>query len=194
MKQNRNFGKLENGTLTYAPIPLKVVTHHHDEEDVPIIDPETGEPTGETEHIVRDWDTVEVKLHPTADDYAQMGWLPVVDNPPPESPIEGWHYKLIGWCESGGKIMHQYVLEKDPPPAPRTFSKLKCVAALMQAGVWAEVKAWIEQAGLYDLYLAAQDFREDNEYFVTGKTQLMASLGWTEEQAEAILQKCVIGY
>ena len=47
--------------------------------------------------------------------------------------------------------------------------------------------------GLYDLYLAAQDFREDNEYFVRGKTALIEALSLTEEQVEAILQKCVIG-
>lgn len=75
----------------------------------------------------------------------------------------------------------------------RRFSKLKVVAALMEAGVWREVKDYIEGAGLYDLYLAAQDFREDNPYFVRGKAQLMTSLGWTEEQAEAILAQCVTG-
>ena len=78
------------------------------------------------------------------------------------------------------------------PPVP-TYSKMKCVMALTKLGVWPQVKAWIESQGLYDLYLAAQDFREDNPYFVSGKAQLMASLGWTEEQAEALLAKCVIG-
>lgn len=63
---------------------------------------------------------------------------------------------------------------------PRTFSKLKCIEALMKEGVWSEVKKWIEDSGLYDLYLAAQDFKEDNEYFVIGKTQLQQKLGWDD--------------
>lgn len=73
------------------------------------------------------------------------------------------------------------------PPAPRTFSKLKCVAALIEAGLWPQVKAWIESAGLYDLYLAAQDFREDNEYFTAGKSRLQADLGLADEKVEEIL-------
>lgn len=72
-------------------------------------------------------------------------------------------------------------------PAPRTFSKLRIVAALMEAGVWSRVKAFIEQQGLYDLYLAAQDFREDNEYFVRGRTALQVELGWDDAQVEAVL-------
>jgi hypothetical protein len=87
----------------------------------------------------------------------------------------------------------QWILVDAPPPPPRTFSKLRIVAALTNAGVWAQVKAYIEREGLYDLYLAAQDFREDNPYFISGKAQLMASLGWTEERAEALLSQCVIG-
>ena len=56
MKLNRNFAKLKpDGTLEFCPIPLTVVTHHHEEWDEPVLDPETGEPTGETEHKTRDW-------------------------------------------------------------------------------------------------------------------------------------------
>lgn len=75
----------------------------------------------------------------------------------------------------------------DVIPAPRTFSKLRIVAALTNAGVWSQVKAYIEREGLYDLYLAAQDFREDNEYFTQGKTALQTALEWTDEQVEAVL-------
>lgn len=192
MKLNRNFGKLENETLTYAPAILRVVTHHHEEYDEPIIDPETGEPTGETEHKSRDYDTYETKMWPTAEDYAKMGWLRVVDKPPSEEPQEGFHWEAKGWVNLDGAIRRVYEQVANPPAPPRVFSKMKCVAALMEAGVWHEVKNYIEGAGLYDLYLAAQDFREDNPYFVSGKAQLMASLGWTEEQAEAILSQCVI--
>lgn len=81
-------------------------------------------------------------------------------------------------------------MDRDPS-APRVFSKLKLEAALMEAGVWAQVKAWIEVNGLYDLYLAAQEFAEDNEYFATGRTALQSALGWTDEQVEALLAKCV---
>lgn len=141
--------------------------------------------------IVIDGRTV---LGPKDKHYEAAGYLPVVDEPPSEPAPEGYHYEARGYAEDESRIWRVYEAVVNPPPAPRVFSKLKCVAALMEAGVWHEVKNYIEGAGLYDLYLAAQDFREDNPYFVSGKAQLMASLGWTEEQAEAILAKCVIGY
>lgn len=133
-------------------------------------------------------------IHPTAEDYAKAGYLPLSPDYPVDPP-EGKHYEQTDKIEPNGENGYRwvYALVDNPPPAPRVFSKLKCVAALMEAGVWQEVKGYIEGAGLYDLYLAAQDFREDNPYFVSGKAQLMASLGWTEEQAEALLAKCVIG-
>ncbi len=73
----------------------------------------------------------------------------------------------------------------------RTFSKMKCVVALMSVGVWPQVKAWLEANNLYDLYLAAQNFREDDAYFLQGKAALQALLGWTDEQVETLLAQCV---
>ena len=134
-------------------------------------------------------------LAPKAVHYATAGYLPLSPDAPVDPP-QGKHYERTDKIEPNGDDGYRwvYALVDNPPPAPRVFSKLKCVAALMEAGVWQEVKNYIESAGLYDLYLAAQDFREDNQYFVSGKAQLMASLGWTEEQAEALLAKCVIDY
>lgn len=74
----------------------------------------------------------------------------------------------------------------------RTFSKRKCVAALKREGVWDQVKAWIVAADLYDEYLAAQDFREDDPDFAAGKAALKAQLGWPDEKVEAILAACIL--
>lgn len=78
------------------------------------------------------------------------------------------------------------------PPPFRTFSKLRLVQALMSAGLWAQVKSWIEAQGLTDLYLAAQVFTDDNEYFTTGVTALKQALGVTDEQVEAILAQALV--
>ena len=44
MNHNRNFGKLKSETeIEYGPVPLTVVTHHHEEYDVPVFDLETGD-------------------------------------------------------------------------------------------------------------------------------------------------------
>ena len=39
-KENRNFAKLDpdTGTPIFCPIPLIVVTHHHEEWDAPVLD------------------------------------------------------------------------------------------------------------------------------------------------------------
>lgn len=120
------------------------------------------------------------------------GYLPLSPDWPVDPP-EGKHYERTDKIEPNGDGGYRwvYALVDNPPPAPRTFSKLKVVAALTSAGVWPQVKAWIEANGLYDLYLAAQDFAEDNEYFVSGRAALAASLGWTDEQVEALLSQCV---
>lgn len=74
----------------------------------------------------------------------------------------------------------------------RTFSKRKCVVALKREGVWEQVKAWIVAADLYDEYLAAQDFKEDDHDFVAGKAALKAQLGWTDEKVESVLATCIL--
>lgn len=137
---------------------------------------------------LRDGDTYIVA--PTAADFRRFGWLPIVDERPTDPAPDGYHYAPTGWNEAEGAIRRVYALVEDPPPHPRVFSKLKVVAALTREGVWPQVKAWIEEAGLYDLYLAAQDFAEDNEYFTSGRAALAAALSWSDEQVEALLSEC----
>ena len=182
---NRNFGKLTaTGAIEYAPNTL---------------------------HTGDNWNVA-----PTAADYAAAGYLAVIDAPPSDPAGEGYHWEARGWEEvssssssssefengdnsalelqlrSRTQIRRVYERVADPPPAPRVFSKLKIVAALMEAGVWEQVKAYITEAGLYDLYLAAQDFKEDNPYFTQGKAALQTALGWTDGQVEAVLEASVI--
>ena len=107
---------------------------------------------------------------------------PAIPEPPPGKVAVPDGYELVN-----GAWQRAYRFDAAPSPLPRTFSKLKIVAALMQANVWEQVKQYIIDAGLYDLYLAAQDFREDNEYFLQGKSVLMSQLGWDNAQVEAIL-------
>lgn len=79
----------------------------------------------------------------------------------------------------------------NPAPANvKVYSKMKCVLALTEMGVWPQVKAWIEDNGLYDVYLAAQDFRSDNPYFVRGLQTLQGQLGLTDAQIKSLLKSC----
>ena len=133
-------------------------------------------------------------VNPTAEQYATLrDAYPKGDDAPMPEPQEGKVVEYGGYALGDDKKWHkQWTLVDEPPKPPRTFSKLRIVAALTSAGVWAQVKSYIEQAGLYDLYLAAQDFREDNEYFTKGRAALQTALGWTNEQVEAVLQEAAI--
>lgn len=83
---------------------------------------------------------------------------------------------------------------EERPQPPRTFSKYRLVAALMQADVWPQVKEWIESVpGAYDLYLAAEDISEDEPLLAQGIAAVKQLLGWTDEQVAAVLDAAVIG-
>lgn len=146
------------------------------------------------------------------DDGARIVYAPVVIAPNPNPPTEaeynaaGWYRKAIvppmppegkivgktTYKVEGNVVVAEYEYEDAPPPPPRTFSKLRIVAALISAGVWEQVKGIIEGAGLYDLFLAAQDFSEGNEFFDNGKTVLQQQLGWTDEQVEDVLKSAEV--
>lgn len=118
-------------------------------------------------------------------------YLPIVDERP---TTDAAHYAVAtGWTRDGETWRRTYEVRELPPPPPRTFSKYKLVAALMQAEVWPQVKAWIESVpGAYDLYLAAEDISEDEQLLKDGIGEMKKLLGWTDEQVESVLAASVI--
>ena len=75
--------------------------------------------------------------------------------------------------------------------APVVYSKYKAYLALKDAGVWPQVKTWLEANDLWDAFLIASNFSEDDPRFVQGKTVLRAVVGWTDEQVAALLSLCL---
>lgn len=69
-----------------------------------------------------------------------------------------------------------------PEPAPKRYSKLKIIRALGSA--WEAKKLELEQAGLYDQFMAAQFLAEDDPAFAA----VYASL--TDEEKTA-LEECL---
>ena len=178
---NENYGKLVDGEVVYAPSAL-----------------ETDEG---------------MKVNPSEASYLAAGWKRVVDEPP--EPQDGCAVEPSSWTETDAAITRTYkqVPMPDEPDAGgeevgagggrdadmspstagrRVFSKLKLVIALKAAGLWILTKTWIEENGLSDHYLAAQELAEDNEMFVRGKSEVMRLSGRTEEQVEAILAECIL--
>ena len=180
---NTKYGKLVDGQIVYAP---------------PTLDTEDGK-----------------KMNPSEASYLAAGWKKVVDDPPaPEEGCTGepstwtetdttltWVYKQVPKpaapeAESGGQGGTGGAQGGDTPPEPapvgkRIFSKLKLVAALKAADKWVLVKTWLEEKAYYDYYLAAQNFAEDNELFLEGKSAIQRYLNMSDEDIEAILSQCV---
>ena len=143
---------------------------------------------GDVERIDGKW-----VANPTATQLRSAGFKPYVDEIPSEPAMEGYHWEKNGWDTSGDSIIQLYHQVKDAQPPPRTFSKYKLVAALMQAEVWPQVKAWIEgKPGAYDLYLAAEDISEDEPLLAQGIAAVKELLSWTDEQVEAVLAQAAI--
>ena len=120
------------------------------------------------------------------------GYLPLSHNWPVDPP-QGQHYERTGKIEPDGADGYRwtYRLVDDPPPPPRVFVTADFVEALMEKGIWENVRAWIVERGMLDLVLATAEFTEDNENFQAGKTALQSALGWTDEEVEELLAKCV---
>ena len=187
MKQNRNFAKPdENSRPIYAPTVLRVVTHHHDEG----VDPETGE------HWERDWDTFETKTNPTAADYAQMGWLQLVDAAPVDPP-DGQHYARNGEIVRDGDCYKWvYVLVPNPPPPPRRWTRLSIKCALADAHLLPAAQSYLTEllvkpdypawAALSDCDYIEEGFGGDESWNALLDGAAVA-LGKTREEIDAFL-------
>ena len=131
-------------------------------------------------------------LAPKAPHYLAAGYLPLSPDYPVDPP-QGKHYERTGTIEPDGAGGYRWVyrLVDDPPPPPRVFETADLVEALMEEGVWDTARAWIVEQGMLDLVLATKEFDEENANFQAGKEALQTALGWTDEEVEELLAKCV---
>lgn len=120
------------------------------------------------------------------------GYLPLSYDAPVDPP-QGKHYERTGKIEPDGDGGYRwvYALVDNPPPPPRVFVTADLVEQLMAEGIWENVRAWIVERGMLDLVYTTKEFDENNENFKAGKTALQTALGWTDEEVEELLAKCV---
>ena len=132
-----------------------------------------------------------LKINPSPASYLAAGWKKVVDVKP--TAEAGHRVEVSGWQESEDTLtcVYKVVAGETPAASARVFSKLKLVAALKEADKWVLVKTWIEERGLWDYYLAAQNFREDNEMFSEALAAVKAYARMADDEAEAILKNCI---
>ena len=159
---NRNFGKLTDGRLTYAPDYIRI-----GERGI--------------------W-------NPTAEMYAEAGWLRIVDEKP--TGKVGVYYVQTGWEEKDGAIRRVY--EERPVVAPPTVYVVEeIIYQLIGAGKLQPTKAVV--GDYWELLTMRERIEADNEIWGAAFPQVCAGLiaaGVFESQDEidAMLAKCREGY
>lgn len=145
--------------------------------------------------LMRDGDTWIVA--PTPADFARFGWLPVVDEAAP-TPPKGYHYEPRGPVAKDGAIVRvTWELVEDPPPPPRTFSKINMEAAVFKRGLLAKLDAFVDAQTITNemgdtmplrrAYNTAQTFREDHPLFAPYLAAAKSALGVDDATADEIL-------
>lgn len=136
--------------------------------------------------------------HPEKEDFALVGYLPLVDELPPdfETP-DGQHYARTGEIiRDGDCYKWVYALVPNPPPPPRRWTRFSIKGALADARLLPAAKAFL---GAYELkpdYTALEAFTDVDyiEEFYGGEETWSAlldgaasALGKTREEIDAFL-------
>ena len=127
-----------------------------------------------------------VIMNPKRLSYLQAGWKFLDLQPPVDPPPEGKEYRISGYTETPTDIRPTFKLVPVVSP-PRTFSKLRLINALMSRNLWPAVRDWLDATGYYDLFVAAQDFREDHPQFAAALTAARTRFSLPESEIAAIL-------
>ena len=128
---------------------------------------------------------------PTAEQYADCGYLPVRDMPP--EARDGYYAVPTGWTEKDGAIVRVYEERavEPPTPMPTRYSKLRLIVAAKKRGKWDAIKSFIEGAGYWDEWLVCQYLADDYEGFTDIKARAANALGMTAEEVDAMLAEAI---
>ena len=102
----------------------------------------------------------------------------------------GTEWTISRYVETADAITAIYKLTPIYAP-PRTFSKLKLVAALSSLNLWSAFRDWLVETDHYDLFVAAQSFREDHPSFTAILYAAQERFCLSDHEIEDILTKCV---
>ena len=127
-------------------------------------------------------------MNPKRLSYLQAGWKFLDLQPPVDPPPEGREYRITGYTETATDIQAVFKLVPVVSP-PRTFSKLRLINALMSRNLWPAVRDWLDATSYYDLFVAAQDFREDHPQFAAALTAARTRFSLSESEITAILSE-----
>lgn len=123
-----------------------------------------------------------------------IGWYRLENTPAPETQ-DGYHAEpryAYDNDDTPTRIVQSWEEVADPPPPPRSLSKVKLMRALKAKEIWLPVKAFIAASEDYaDEWELSTTLDEDNELIVSAVAALKSQLGLTDEQVEEILSASV---
>ena len=131
-----------------------------------------------------------VVINPKRLSYLQAGYKPLALTPPADDPPSGAEWTISRYVETADAITAIYKPTLIYAP-PRTFSKLKLVAALSSLNLWSAFRDWLVETDHYDLFVAAQSFREDHPSFTAILYAAQERFCLSDHEIEDILIKCV---
>ena len=62
----------------------------------------------------------------------------------------------------------------------------------MSRNLWPAVRDWLDTSGYYDIFVAAQDFREDHPQFAAALTTAKSRFDLTDVDVSAILDESLL--
>lgn len=139
---------------------------------------------------------VVIGLHALPNYYrAKCGWYQLDFTVKPDTN-HYWRVSDYVFNSTNGTVRNTWV-EYTPPARPERYSKLSIIERLEQMNgseegrnKWTEVKAKIEEMGLWDKWNACTYIQGDDPNFCAAKPMIAAFLGMTDKQLDDWLAHC----
>lgn len=140
-------------------------------------------------------------INPTADAYAACDppYLPNEYTEP--SPEQGYHVSSIRWETDGVRNFRVFEYERDEPVV-RRYSKLALESAMFNAGLLEKIDELVDsqfvvnglgqKMPLRRMYETANEFSDDNKFFVDFINMARERLGLDDKKIKSLLDECAI--
>lgn len=127
---------------------------------------------------------------PTASDYANIGAYPKRKSVIPYIPSDGIASRAGYFLDDENYWQERWVTS-ERPPYEKVYSSYKFYLTLRGAGVWPQVKASLEDNDLWDAFLIADNFREDDQIFQQIVANVQTVIDYTDDQFTALLAQSI---
>lgn len=123
---------------------------------------------------------------------ATLGYYPLDEAPAPaEPPAPGMHWEAR-YALAEGRVAQTWTAVADPPPPPRSLSKVRLMRALKARNLWAPVKGFIMSSETYaDEWELSTTLDEDHDLVKNAVGALRTQLGLDDATVAGLLDESV---